>query len=237
MRKLLVILSLCFCIKSNSQISINTAFTGYTTSTTDVSAFGHANKTYTAGRLYLFIGSTTGTANAGTISGTTSSTWTSIVDIGNSTRRIQIFRFMPSTTIVNETVNLGTFGGSSTGYTTVILEISGVDQSGTNGSGAIYQTVTGGTTGTDPSITMAATSTNNGIITFFYNDANPFGGTPESGWTEVNDDGYSTPSAGGYTMTRINTTDNTPTVTAASSTWIGAAIEIKSGLRRIIITN
>lgn len=235
MKKLLFIL---FPVFSYGQITINAAFTGYTTTTTDASAFGHSSKTFTAGKLYLFVAMTTGTTNPGTIAGTTSSTWTSVVSTGNSTRRIQVFRFLPSSTITGETVNIGTFGGGSTGYSTFILEISGVNTTGTNGSGAIAQTATGGTTGTDPTITFSSGALpNNAIVSIFFNDANPFGGTQESGWTEANDDGYSTPTAGGYTMTRINTSDITPTVTASSSTWIGVGIEIKGSFRRTIITN
>ncbi len=235
MKKLLFLL---FPVFSYGQITINTAFTGYTTVTTDASAFGHSSKTFTAGRLYLFVAMTTGTTNPGTISGTTSSTWTSVVATGNSTRRIQVFRYLPASTISGETVNIGTFGGGSTGYSTIIIEITGAVTTGSNGADAILQTGTGGATGTNPSITLGSGATNgNAIISLFFNDANPFGGTEESGWTETNDDGYSTPTAGGYTMTRTNTTDNTPTVTASSSTWIGVAIELKSSGRRSTITN
>lgn len=237
--KLLIFILLFFPAIGLSQLSFNKNFHGLAVTTSNASAIGVSNKTYTAGRLYLYITATTGTTNPGTISGTTSSTWNTVVSIGNSTRRIQIFRFLPTTTITGETVNIGGFGGAMSGSALAIWEISGADQSGTNGSGAIVQVVdNSGSPSADPSITLAAISKNkNAVISLFINDINPFGGTPESGWNEYFEGGYDDPATGVYLMDRSTTTDNTLNVTASSSNWIGVGIEIMSAFRRIIINH
>lgn len=83
----------------------------------------------------------------------------------------------------------------------------------------------------DPSISLTARTAS--VISAFSNNANPFTGTPESGWTEDVDAGFATPT-GRYSMHRDNTTDYTPTVTSSASNWTGIAIQIY-GRRRIII--
>ncbi len=233
MTKNILSIFLLACNVSYGQIVI-TAFSGQTT-TSDGSAFGYTGTTFTQGHLYLFVAGTTGTPNAGSITSSTL-TWTSVVSVGDATRRLQVFRCMPSSTVTGEDVSIGSFGGASTGFTKYIYDITGVVTTGTNGSDAIVQAVTNtGAASADPSITMAAISNGrNAVATFWFNSLNPFGGTPESGWTEGRDLGYATPDAGDYYMYRYNTTDNTPTVTAASSDWAGIAIELQSAARRRI---
>lgn len=199
-------------------------------STTNASATGFGPTTFNAGRLYLFVVQTSGTTNPGTITAT-SLTWTSVASVGNATNRLQVFRCVPSTDVSGESVSLGTFGGGSTGSTARLYEVIGTKNTGTNGADAIVQAPTAGpTTGTNPTITMSAlTGTRNTVISFWSNNANTFGGTQETGWTEVSDLGYNSPVTGFYEMRRATTVDNTPTVTAASSTWIGVAIELQAG--------
>lgn len=223
-----IIFILLLSIEANSQIVINRA-SALASQTTNATSFSLGPATFTAGRLYLFIAQTTGTTNPGTISSTTL-TWTSVASVGNSTNRIQVFRCVPGSTAIGETVTLGTFGGGSTGYSVAYYEITGVVTTGTNGADAIVQAVTqAATTGTDPTINLAAISGNrNAVIGWFSNDANPFGGAEESGWTEIFDSGYSTPTTGMYETARNPTNDNSVVVTAASSTWIGIAIELKA---------
>lgn len=84
----------------------------------------------------------------------------------------------------------------------------------------------------DPTITLTARTAS--VIAAFSNNVNPFTGTPESGWTEDVDAGFSGP-IGRYAMHRNNTTDNTPTVTSSASNWTGIALQIY-GRRRINIT-
>lgn len=233
MKRILFILLIISC-KCQAQIRI-IEYGATQTTTTNASAFGYGPTTFTAGRLYLFIGITTGTTNPGSISATTL-TWTSVISTGNSTRRIQVFRCIPVSTVSSENVSLGTFGGGSTGYHVQLLEITGIDYSGTNGENAIVQAVASSGSGADPSISMSAFDggKNSGLV-LFCNDVNPFTGTAESGWTEYRDEGHADPTTGYYAMYRHSTTDNTPTVTSSASNWIGVGIELSA--RRIIFTN
>lgn len=236
MRKILIILLLISC-KGESQVVINTGFVAVQVTTSNSSSFGIGGANFTAGKLYLFIAMTTGTTNNGSIS-STSTTWTNVINTGNSTRRIQVFRCIPTVNASSEVVLIGTFGSSATGYAFDCWEITGIDATGTNGENAIIQAVAGGTTGADPSISMAAfASGRSSGIGLFFNSVNPFAGTAESGWTEDVDGGYDDPVTGAYFMYRNLTSDNTPTVTAASSDWIGVGIELKPSGRRIFNTN
>jgi hypothetical protein len=225
-----------FLILSNVTYSqvINKGFQPFETSTTNAVSVAKAATTYTAGRLYIIFSAATGALNAGSATSTTL-TWTSLVSTGNSTRRINVFYCMPASTVGSETVGVSWGAAGTTGYTWAIWEITGVPTT-SGGADAVLQSATGGTTGADPSITLAALTAGNTVISFFVNSVNPFAGTAESGWTEDFDDGYATPDAGSYVMSRINTSDNTPTVTASSSDWIGVAIELK-GRRRSSLIN
>jgi hypothetical protein len=103
----------------------------------------------------------------------------------------------------------------------------------TDYNGSNQYEVAGNTgTGADPSITFTARTAS--IVCGFSNNQNPFGGTPESGWTEDDDAGSATP-IGRYLMHRSSTTDNTPIVTASASNWTGIALSVYALRRRIII--
>jgi hypothetical protein len=236
LRKLITIF-LLLPLLSFSQVTI-TEFASFTSQTTNSTAFGFTNMTLQAGRLYLFVAQTTGTTNPGSITAT-SLTWTSVASVGDATNRIQVFRCLPGVLTEAEDISLGTFGGGSTGNSYVIYEITGVVTTGTNGSDAIVQAVTQtATTGTNPSISLAALSSSRAsVMGIFSNNASPFGGTAETDWTEIQDVGYSTPTTGYYETRRHLTSDNTVTVTSASSTWIGVAIELQSSGRRIYNIN
>lgn len=234
MKKLLFIL-LFFTCTAQAQISI-TAISLPENITTNATAFGPLDQTLTAGKLYLFVTGMTGASGYGTITSSTQ-TWDVVSQVGDATRRLAVYRCMPVSTVTLEDISLGSFGGS-TGYFTALYEISNVKTTGTNGADAIVQAVSNtGTATANPSVTMAAlTGGSNAVMALFTNSLNPFGGTVEAGWTEDFNSGYATPDNGSYIMHRVLTTDNTPTVTAASSDWAGIAIEFAvTGRRRIII--
>lgn len=217
---------------SFGQITIDITF-GMISTSADATAFSRGPATFTAGKLYLWVTMTTGATNVGTISSTTL-TWENVITVGDATRRISVWRCLPTTTATGETVTLGTFGGGTTGYAEVMWVCDNV-QLGGNGANAIRQAVSSSATGTDPTITMATLGQRNAVVSFWENDQNPFGGTAEAGWSEIDDTGFDTPTTGFYDMYRINTSDNTPLVTAASSTWIGVAIELRQSGRRLTL--
>lgn len=233
MKRLLFIL---FPVFSYGQITIAEYTVGFQT----LGIGSISSKTYEAGHLYIIFAGTTNTTTPATVSiSGGSTTWTEISNIvsDGSTMRIQAFRYAPAS---NTTTALTiTYTGSQNGGFTIGYDINGADVTGTNGSNGIVQSVTDAIDASaNPTITMAAiSSSNNAVLVGFINTLNPFGGTAETDWTEDEDNGYADPTTGGYVMHRLLTTDNTPTVTAASSNWAGIAIEIKRSGRRIIITN
>lgn len=233
MKKLIYILFLFISSESFGQIEISETGFGYQTA-----GVGSLNSiSHVPDDLFICI---TGTTNSGgtpatvSLSGT-GQTWTEINSLLNGSQRIQAFRWLSTTTAIT---SIGvTYTGTQDGGWILLYRVRGGVITGTNGADAIVQSVTNSGTSTDPNIAMASMTGRNAVLSIFMNNANPFGGAPESGWTEYEDSGYNTPSTGGYVMYRLQTNDNTPTVTAASSTWTGIAIEIKAQGRRIISSN
>lgn len=239
MKKLLIIL-LFFTCTSQAQITIGHTNT-VTTSSGSASSQVRPSTDFTSGRLYLLFVSNpkATTPDEATCTGT-SQTWTKVDGltfntIASPTQRITVYRFLAASTFSATTTI--TFGATQLAISSHLYEITGVNTTGTNGSGAIVQVVTNSSDATaNPSVTMAAISSGfNAVIAYFANDINPMGGTVEAGWTEDFDNGYASPDRGDYSMYRLTTTDNTPTVTAASSDWAGIAIEIKALTRRRVI--
>lgn len=239
MKKLLFIL-LFFALKAQGQITIGNTNTITVSSGSD-NVQVRPSTDFTSGRFYLLFVSNpkATTPEEATVTGT-SQTWTKVDGltfntIASPTQRITVYRFLAASTFSATTTI--SFGATQLGISSHLYEITGMDATGTNGSGAIVQVVTNSADATaNPSVTMAAISSgSNAVIAYFANDINPMGGTAEAGWTEKFDNGYASPDRGDYSMYRIGTTDNTPTVTAASSDWAGIAIEIKSTARRRII--
>jgi len=124
-----------------------------------------ASATYTAGRLYLLslcsradavqptissIGSPTGSGITWTIIGTAND-----FDASGSRRTMFLYRGMPTSTVSSGFTI--TWGGTQTAKTWCVDEVTGMDTSGTQGSGAIVQQVPGaGASVTSLSITLAA---------------------------------------------------------------------------------
>ena len=114
-----------------------------------------------------------------------------------------------------------------------VVEFSGVNTSGTFGSGAIQQNAAGvGTAAIDPAVNLAAFQAN-GKSTGFYVASrgavgtNPFSGTQEAGWTKDTDTGATgAATIGMFIAVRNLTTDNSMIVTAAAAEWGIVGIEI-----------
>jgi len=238
MKKLLFLL---FPIFSYGQATITAIVTSGNFTTGQSVSF---TQTKTVGRLYIVVvGISNGGGTPATVALTgTSETWTELGTAGGALNttvqaRVQAFRFNCTSTLINNVTSF-TFTGSLDGDWFIVYEITNVLTTGTNGADAIVQVVaSNNNSDTNPTITMASLSGRASVIAVFTNDLNPFNGTVESGWTEDEDDGFATPNRGGYAMSRQNTSDNTPSVTVASSSWAGFAIELRASFRRIIITN
>jgi len=236
MKKILLIIAFAPFI-TYGQISITGASNGYQT----LGIGSVNNQSWNPGDLIIYF---TGTTNSGgtpanvSLSGT-GQTWTQIDNKLNiaGDYRIQAFRFAPTTAAAaNATTNF-TYTGTQDGGWAISLRVTGANVTGTNGSNAIRQFVNDAqNSSANPSLTLSSLLSNsqNAVICGFINDQSPFGGAPESGWTEYGESGYSSPTTGGYSMFRVSTADNTPTVTASSSNWAGISIELNGNVRRRI---
>ena len=146
----------------------------------------------------------------------------------SNTKRLTVYRAMgasPSTgTIVI------TFANALNGCNWSVLDVSGVDTTGTNGSGAIVQAVTGSnaSAGTSLSITLAAFgSASNATFGTFATDISG-NITPGTGFTEIGEASTASP------VLTINSqyqlaNDTTVDASFASARAGGIAIEIKDG--------
>lgn len=167
-------------------------------------------------------------------------TWVQVATrVDNSNfRRITVFRAMKASGLSAGAVT-ATISGSQTVALISILELDGVNITGTDGSGAIVTSAQNGATGnvaSPVSITMSAwgDAVNNAAVAAYWH-GNAEVSTPKSGWTEVSDQaGISSTSQ----MAQFKVgQDTTPQFSWAGSTttWGGIAVEI-AGVPAVVYT-
>lgn len=163
-------------------------------------------------------------------------TWDKIAETnwnnGTIFHRMTIFRSMTNAETPSLTCTADFNGVNQTGNAIRVCEFSGVDTSGTRGSGAVVQIVMASTnaTGTAVGVNLGTldASGKNAVVMFAGNQVNGFNGTAENGWTEDWDTGYNTPASGQYEEYQLLATDNTPRVTAGTAAiWGAIALEVK----------
>ena len=122
-------------------------------------------------------------------------------------------------------------GLTQTGKGYAIEEYAGVDTSGTNGSGALVQSVTVGptTTATSVSVTLAALgAADHATAVAFWRSIQEVA-APRTGWTETVDLGFATPATQGEVQYKITGEATSSASGVSSSNWAGIAVEIKIG--------
>lgn len=198
----------------------------------DLSSYSTASITPGANKLILaaVMNTYTSTATLPTLTGN-GLTWVQVATVlmgAGSRGRVTLFRAMgasPSAGAV--TADYG--GVVQTSCLIQVIEIDGIDTSGTHGSGAIVQSPTNNGSGvTSLTVTLAAfASANNGAFAAFglRNNATV---TPDTGWTEIYDANVTTPNTALETQWRA---DNDTTAVATPSTASdmgGIAVELKA---------
>lgn len=226
---------LCFALFSataKSQIGTFTNHITGTATTTDATSYSIGSTSYVASTLYIAMIWVSGANNDGELVGT-GLNWVKIGSVGDATKRIVVFRTVPitSTTTAN---TFQSFGSTGTG-SHIRIWSNNNRVFNRNGATAVEQVATASGTSTTPTVDFPAamSSTINYVLALFMNEQNPFTGTVEAGWTESGDVGYTTPDMGLYYMRRGTTSDDTPSTTITSGSWIGIAIEFTTP-RRII---
>ncbi len=148
---------------------------------------------------------------------------------GAGVRRMQAWRALAiaGATTGSIAINLN---GTSIGLDAVLLEISGMDASGTNGSGAIAQSANASASGTSSlAVGLGAfASPGNRPVAFFSHRANETT-TPELGYTELDDGNHSAPVTGSQCEWHMTGPETTPSASWATAVDAGGfALEVRA---------
>lgn len=151
--------------------------------------------------------------------------------IASATERITLFRALGAVPTAGA-VTADFAGATQTGCIISVVEFQDADTSGSNGSGAIVQHVTNSAdTTTNPTITYTTpTLPGTNALFFAYGDSvnSSSDSTPPSGFTEIEELAYATPSTGGAFMYRLLAPATTAvTATASSRSWGCVGVEVK----------
>jgi hypothetical protein len=194
---------------------------------TDSTSYTTASITPVANRLYLLFSFTSGTNPQITgVSGGGLGSWVDDADNLGAGRSIQVFRALSPSPGAAATVSI-TCAASNTGCAWGILELTGVDTSGTNGSGAVVQRVQNNGTATSGSATLAAYADGNSRF------VGACGSASNENITAENTGGTARFAASPNTnfLTQWSTTvqDTTPTWNwTTSGAWRTLALEIRT---------
>ncbi len=150
---------------------------------------------------------------------------------GAGVRRIQAWRALATTGATTGAITINV-GGSilSIGMDAVLLEFSGMDATGANGSGAIGQIATNSaSSATSLTVTLPGFPNPNNRPVAFFSHRIQEATTPEAGYTELDDGSHSGPVTGAQCEWHAGAAENTP-----SASWLtaeiagGFALEVKA---------
>lgn len=156
-------------------------------------------------------------------------TWNDLQTAG-AVRSISTFRRQTSANPVAQTVTITAPTGTYTSAMWFVVEITGQDTSGTNGSGAITQTNVGNGTGTASSVSLAAVPASDSATLFA--QIHPFqeAVNPRTNWTEIGvEETETAPTSTTFAEYRLNGGEQTASATwTTSGAWRGIIMEIKA---------
>jgi len=202
----------------------------------DLSSYSFTSKTYSNNKLYIvFVGTSHGTLLAPAPSAISGGglTFTNVgTDVSYSSvgvRAISCWRALVTSGATTGTVTITLTGNTpSTSCEAVILELDGIDTSGTNGSGAIVQSGTTSGSSTTLTVTLSAFgSADNRPVGFFTWRANSTG-TVGSGFSLLTTNNHASPSMGFLAEWHSTSNDNTVDASWASAQCGAYALEIKA---------
>ena len=144
-------------------------------------------------------------------------------------RRIQAWRALSSAGATTGSITIS-LDGTSTSMDAVLLEASGIDTSGANGSGAIAQGVTNKASGHSLSVPLAAFGSPDNRPIAFFSHRVAEATTEGPGYTELDDASHGPPATGVQAEWHATAAD-----TAPSASWLttaaaaGFALEVRAG--------
>lgn len=208
-------------------VSVAGIGTNLSTDSSNATSYAITNIGAPVGAWVLVFITKSGSANDGTLTGG-GLTWTARTSlIPHSTGGSILFAAHAASGLSNATLTYDCTGDAATGAASATVIAQCGNFTGTF-STDIKQVVTNSGSTANPTLTLSALNSADSAVVFFSaNTTSPYGGTPEAEYTEVIDNGYSTPAWGFYLMYHGGaSSDVTPVVTRASDNWSAIAVEI-----------
>lgn len=155
-------------------------------------------------------------------------TWVQEETVTVGSRRLTLFRGRTGAAPGSGTVTADFGASTQTGGSIIIGQLTDLDSSGTNGSGAVLQSTPASGTGTTGSVTLSSFgSASNGVLAGFQHDANE-ATAPGSGFTETagQDVTHAAPVTGLAVEWRADNDTSVDASWTTSALWLGIAVEL-----------
>lgn len=202
--------------------------------TSNISTYTTASQTPTTGRLVLatVVNSKGTTPDTPTLTGN-GLTWVQVATVTFGTiatpvKRVTLFRAMGTASAGTVAIDFG--GVNQTGCAWAFAEFAGTDTSGTNGSGAIVQSVTNNVdSAASLTVTLAAFGSVNNATFGGFGNSDSADMTIGTGFTAIGATGFATPNARVFQEWKTaNDTSVDANAAAGTPNFGGIAIEIKA---------
>lgn len=221
-----------------SQSTLSVIKRGAIHSSTDANSYSFPSISASNDRLYIVFVNTAASGSVAPAASSVAGAGLNFTEIGvpggllysssPGVRRIQAWRALSSSGATAGPIAI-TLNGTSIGSDAVLLEFSGVDTSGSNGSGAVAQSATALTNGTSLAVTLGAFgSSNNRPLAFFSHRVNE-GTTEGPGYTELDDAVHGGPVTGAQCQWHASAPETTPSASWSTQAAAGGfAIEVRA---------
>lgn len=188
----------------------------------DLSAYTTAAFTPQAGDYLVCDILASGSVTTGTITDTQNLGWTLIGSVNDGTNILMMYSAQRTASAQSMTVTWDCTADPATGARVGVVGIRTSDAT-------VRQFATGsGAGGTAPTVTLpAAALTFNALFGQMGNTTNPAAITPTTGWTEIADAGWNTPTTG-FQIQRINSGETNSVIAWASNSataWLAMVVE------------
>lgn len=216
---------------------------GLLTLTTDATTGTPASWTNKANAAYIMTVITTkasavDTVTVGADSHTGMGTWTLLQTITDTAADTRITQFRNQSSGTSAAASpVVTSGGTATGWMIRITEFMGLDLTGTNGSAAFNALGTYESVGTSATPLHTYTDFGSQVFVGLATPLQVYTHIAMSGWTELSDVNYATPSTAGYTVyTQSPAAFYRPTISTTAPGTISGAVEFITPEKSLTVT-
>lgn len=198
--------------------------------TTNVTSYALGGFTPTANSLLICMVFATGTVAAGTMTGG-GLTWTlQKSQLYNTTDTAYLFTAQVTGTPTLTAATFDCAADAATGCVMMLFQVTGHSQ-----RLPIRQSVSGSGATANPSLIVATRLTGNAYVAGFGIPRSPPASAGPTGWTEIADIGYATPTAGAVGAFRVNgETGTTVTFTSVAGNWGMLFAEVQEAYTPIV---